>query len=517
MTTPAIFNAYFQAVCKRRDAFTPAAQLAVLKDLRQRAEESGQVPIAADKVAQVNPQDERVQAIVAGREVSVGGVALQDNSLAGKMRNLSPVQQIILVGGMFAVIIALMVGALYLRKRSKQQPAEAAPAAVAPASTTPSPSPSPSPEAAEPGAPTATPYDLVINSAEVPGGKYDPVSIEFSGQTFVLRLSDLEDGEWRPAVAEWLEDTLLRRVVAVPFSQQVGEAVARMSFQDPILLRLNSGEVVTYRLVEIVRVQRHQIETLSDPLPSLVVLLHGERTSERWLLIAHAEQRGQMAPPTPTPTATPTRTPTPTATVTPTPTSTRTPTPTPTGPTPTPSLTPTPTLTPTPSPTPTPTTGPTHTPTLTPTAGPTATPSPTPLMAFTPPPAVTEVFTTTLTVTNADAGLQLSVGTCNRVSNVGGIDGRFLVCKVTLTALQDNASYSGQTLAITEYAQVTQNPGWWPPPLAVVGGVGDGVLAQAGDTVSGKVAGEVAKESKSEAVFLWEQAGLRYIMTDLEE
>ncbi|MCP4425609.1 MAG: hypothetical protein GY803_14030 [Chloroflexi bacterium] len=47
--------------------------------------------------------------------------------------------------------------------------------------------------------------------------------------------------------------------------------------------------------------------------------------------------------------------------------------------------------------------------------------------------------------------------------------------------------------------------------------MGDGVLAQAGDTVSGKVAGEVAKESKSEAVFLWEQAGLRYIVTGLEE
>ena len=46
--------------------------------------------------------------------------------------------------------------------------------------------------------------------------KADPVSIEFSGQTFVLRVSELEEGTWAPGVAEWLQDTALRRVVAVP-------------------------------------------------------------------------------------------------------------------------------------------------------------------------------------------------------------------------------------------------------------------------------------------------------------
>jgi hypothetical protein len=91
-----------------------------------------------------------------------------------------------------------------------------------------------------------------------------------------------------------------------------------------------------------------------------------------------------------------------------------------------------------------------------------------------------------------------------------------MVCEVTLTALRDGVTYSGQSLAITEFAQVSQTADWWPPVISVAGMIGDGSLSQGG-TVRGKVAGEVAKQNSglnhsSDPVLLWEQAGIRFVV-----
>ena len=106
---------------------------------------------------------------------------------------------------------------------------------------------------------------------------------------------------------------------------------------------------------------------------------------------------------------------------------------------------------------------------------------------------MTEIFTETLTVENVEAGLQFAISNCSEVTQIGSTQGDFVVCNVTLTALKNNVSYSGDTLAVTERAQVEQVPGWWPPPLSVIGAIGSGGLAKTGDTVSGRVAGEVPR------------------------
>ena len=79
-------------------------------------------------------------------------------------------------------------------------------------------------------------------------------------------------------------------MVAVPFSQEVGQAVARLKYGDILRLRLGSSEVVEYRLVDIARLKRHQIEVLSSLSPSLAIVLHSERASERYVLIGEAIQ-----------------------------------------------------------------------------------------------------------------------------------------------------------------------------------------------------------------------------------
>jgi hypothetical protein len=119
-------------------------------------------------------------------------------------------------------------------------------------------------------------------------------------------------------------------------------------------------------------------------------------------------------------------------------------------------------------------------------------------------------------VVNQAAGLQLTINSCTRVAQIGSREGRFMVCDVSLTALRDGVVYSGQSLAITEYAQVSQTTDWWPSTVSVAGMIGDGSLSQEG-TVSGKVAGEVAKKgsglnNSSDPVLLWEQTGIRFVI-----
>ena len=89
------------------------------------------------------------------------------------------------------------------------------------------------------------------NDANVARGPNDPVSVEFGGVAYELTRSKLENGEWSPVLAEWLDGSELRRVVAVPYSQEVGQAVARLKYGDILRLRLSSSEVVEYRLVDI--------------------------------------------------------------------------------------------------------------------------------------------------------------------------------------------------------------------------------------------------------------------------
>ncbi len=426
----AIFEAHFNQLADRAQAFTPGQKLQLAQYLLEQALQEGRLPIAAGREIKIPVNDPRIQAIQSGREVSLAGTMVQ----GGPARGLSKRNGLLMIG---AVVILMVLGGWAFL--SKPEATAEASAEISPTPTLAAATATASPQPA--GNPEATPYALVLDAGEIPTGSDEPVSIEFGGQAFVLRLSEVDDGAWRPAVAEWLQGTTLRRVVAVPFSFQVGEAVARLAANDPILLRLGSGEVVEYRLVDIQRVQRHQIEILNLRTPSLAVILHGERASERWVLIGAAVQEGKLAPNQATAQT----------------------------------------------------------------------------WTFIPPQPVTQIVTSTLTLENQAAGLAISVTGCVRVAQIGASSGRFMVCDVRLTALRDNVSYSGETLAITEISQILQNPGWWPPALAVVGGVGDGLLLHAGDSVTGKVAGAVAKDVQSNAVLLWEQAGVRYVLEAIEQ
>lgn len=482
-TRRAIFDKYFNALAAQKLAVSPQDKLALLDELYQKAVEQGLVPISAQpvQIAQVNPQSPRAQAILEGREVSLGDVTIQSTpSLQDRLAGMSNGRKVLLLLAVLILPVLLFFGLSALSNARRN--ALAAAATIPPTQTvTLAPT-----ETAEPvylADATGTPYAMIVATAKPPTGVNDPVSVEFGGVTFLLYQSSVVNGEWRPSVAEWLEDTELRRVLAVPYSVEVGNAVAGMKYADPVKLRLLSGEVVTYRLVEIARIKRHQIEYLTELSPGLAIVLYGERSTDRYVLIAEAVQPGSEV--LLTPTVTPSLPPSPTAEITGTLEIT-------------------------------PTASPTAVPSATPTASRTAPPSatPTPAFAFTPPALVTVVITETQTVENEVAGIRLAVSNCIRVAQIGSQKGRFMICDVTLTALRAGAGYSGQTLAITEFAQVSKTTGWWPPTLTVIGGIGDGTFARAGNSISGKVAGTVAKPglNSSNPVLLWEQDGTRFVI-----
>ena len=467
-----LFTKYFDQLASQRGCFSVQDKLALQRELLEAATTQGVVPISLTQLARVQVNDPRVQAILSGQEVSLGGVMIGTGNTTTRQRltGMGNGAKLLVLLAIVLIPILLFVGFVALRGKLQASPTVAPALTLTPtilSSATPTPTP--------PAAPSATPYALVLNNndASVARGPNDPVSVEFGGVAFELTRSKLDNGEWRPVLAEWLDGSDLMRVVAVPFSQEVGQAVARLKYGDFLRLRLGSSEVVEYRLVNIARLKRHQIEVLSSLSPSLVIVLHSERASERYVLIGEALQSCPSDCTSLTPTAQP-------------------------------------------DPFIIPTIPPTSTDTLTPVASPTITLTPTPWLDFTPPAAVTVVITESQTVINPTAGLQLTVLACSRVAQIGSREGRFMVCDVTLTALRDGVAYSGQSLAITEYAQVSQTADWWPPAVSVAGMIGDGNLSQAG-TVSGKVAGEVAKKgsgmnNSSDPVFLWEQAGFRYVI-----
>jgi len=468
-----LFENVFKAMLDKRGAFTLQDKLALAQELLEQAQQLGSVPISENQMARVNVDDPRVQALIAGEEIALSGATLGGEiSTQDRMVGMDNTKKVLLLVGVVVIIFALMGGLLFISSHIKA--AEATPTTL----------PTETLMATATGTVTAIPpsqtpqeqlpeqsYRVVSPEEEKPSTKpNDPISIEFGGLAFVLAQGKvISKNTWEAVGGEWLTGTELRRVVAIPFSQEVGRVVDEMVFGDEIKLRLNSGEVVTYRLNDIVCLKRHEIEVLSALKPSIAVVLHGERSGERYVLLGDAVQgcgdSGICY--TPTPTFIPDR--------------------------------PTPTLTET------------ATPTITPSTTATATPE----IAFDPPFQNSVVVTDTWTVSNDVAGLQLEVLSCARIKQIGEKKGSFVVCDVTLTATQQNAEYSGQTLTITEFNLVENSVDWWPDTVSVAGAFGDGRLGTTGDSVMGKVAGEVKKgglASSSDPVLLWEQAGIRYVI-----
>ncbi len=120
--------------------------------------------------------------------------------------------------------------------------------------------------------PAGVPYPTGIT---LPGGWY-----------FKLGKSTFDAGEWKPAGAEWLEGTELRRVVALPWNPQTEAVVQSFQAGDVVELYLSNSNSIRYKITRVERVPVDQVRVYTDLRPSLAIILYREDTDERWVVIS---------------------------------------------------------------------------------------------------------------------------------------------------------------------------------------------------------------------------------------
>lgn len=130
--------------------------------------------------------------------------------------------------------------------------------------------------ATPPPAIEATDQDLIYPTGlQLPGGWF-----------FFLQRGEIQDNKWEPQNAEWLANTKLRRVVAIPWSNQSEAVVQSLTTQDEISIYMNNNDIIVYQVEEVLQLPRENVRILSDTEPSLVVILFREDDEDRWTIIA---------------------------------------------------------------------------------------------------------------------------------------------------------------------------------------------------------------------------------------
>ena len=293
MSTHIVFEDYLNFRFGKAGAVTPGQKLEVVRQVRADAER-GQVPIDANSVASLDTSDPNVQAVLRGESVSMGtGTAPKRRKKAAAMGGGNENRRKIVL---FALVafgpILLALGALFFRGRSRAAAAEAEVIAanaatetvVAEAALTEIPlTMTAEAEATETDdettalatLPVATPTANGVLYAPVAGDAAqkltNPASIEIGGRLFILQQGEVDrkSGLWNPEQPEWLEETELRKVFALPRAYLEDAGIVPGTHA---LVRLRNGELIDFVITTILRIPMNQIEVLSSNRPSLVIL-----------------------------------------------------------------------------------------------------------------------------------------------------------------------------------------------------------------------------------------------------
>ena len=130
--------------------------------------------------------------------------------------------------------------------------------------------------ASPPPAIESTDVDLIYPTGlQLPGGWF-----------FFLQRGEIKNNRWEPINAEWLSNTKLRRVVAIPWSNQSEAVIQSLTDTDEISIYMNNNDIIVYQVEEVMQISRDNVRILSDTEPSLVVILFREDNEDRWAVIA---------------------------------------------------------------------------------------------------------------------------------------------------------------------------------------------------------------------------------------
>lgn len=133
---------------------------------------------------------------------------------------------------------------------------------------------------------------IQLTSAALQLGKEDaksaitPSSLKLpGGWIFYLQSNHMENGEWKPITAEWMEGATVRRVIALPWNRQSEAVIRSLVKGDEIDLFMSNNDVKGYQVEEVKQVSREDTSILTSNKPSLVIILYREDDAQRWVVI----------------------------------------------------------------------------------------------------------------------------------------------------------------------------------------------------------------------------------------
>lgn len=303
-TTYPIFEAYYRELQQRAQAVLPDERLAILAQMEQELLEEGIIPIGPGEVAQFNTTHPTYAAILRGDSVSIGGEAVNNGRRQG-VAGLPLVARLGILTAVFLLPVLFFIGLIVFRNQGDE---ETTPTAVAPdvgmvevptaVPETPLPPtslPTPLILTMTPTLPTPTPLPITALRGTVAEGGSDPASVEIAGEAFILSVGEPHNGIWLPQGAEWLAGSVVRRVIAIPYQ---ADLMPRLETAVGLIkLRLRSGEIVEYQVVQAGWYRRDQIEVMADAMPSLILIVYGETGDERLVITGTAVQTKEVVLP----------------------------------------------------------------------------------------------------------------------------------------------------------------------------------------------------------------------------
>lgn len=121
----------------------------------------------------------------------------------------------------------------------------------------------------------------------VPSDQPYPVGLEMTGGWFFdIQRSTIVNGVWQPQGAEWLDNSQLRRVVALPWNKQSDAVIQTLQRGDQINLVFSNNDLIPFLVKSVERLDQTDTELFSENKPGLVIFLYGEESGQRWVVLA---------------------------------------------------------------------------------------------------------------------------------------------------------------------------------------------------------------------------------------
>lgn len=130
--------------------------------------------------------------------------------------------------------------------------------------------------------PDTTPIVLELPDDVSEGKSVHPVGLEFlGGWYFKLETGYVINGIWEPQSAEWLQSTQLRRIIALPWSEQLDAVVSALEPGTAMKLTMSNDDTIIYYVQDIEKVPRTQVDAFSGNTPALVIIVFQPDSDER--------------------------------------------------------------------------------------------------------------------------------------------------------------------------------------------------------------------------------------------